>query len=240
MRVVKSVKPKRYTPAIGPINVTAQTVAVMEFTLPNWLLMMFTLRPYDRVAIKIYEPYDRLVVISTSLPTTINPTAPRKPMTSPTTRMKSVRVLKITKPKSNANSGVSELRIPANELLMPVSALVNRNAGIKLPNKPIPKNPFQCGQSSFLRCLKMSGERNKKAISIRMAATSSLVYTSNPRFININELPQMRASAMKMDQLMNLVLAEFLTLTMCRFLFFALARGYILLRNYSNVLVHPP
>ena len=30
--VVKSVNPKTYIPAIGPINIIAQTVAVIEFT----------------------------------------------------------------------------------------------------------------------------------------------------------------------------------------------------------------
>ena len=50
-------------------------------------------------------------------------------------------------------------------------------------------------------CLNINGDKNKKEMKIRSAATSSLEYTSKPRFINMKELPHINASVIRMIQL---------------------------------------
>ena len=139
--------------------------------------------------------------MSSLLPAVNNPIAPIKPIKIPMAFISFVFDLNSNTPNKSVKSGVNEFSIPVKELLIPVSALVNKKAGIKFPNKPIPKNPFQCLIKSFLKCLINKGDKNKKAMNILNAATSSLEKTSSPRFININELPQVKASAMSIIQL---------------------------------------
>jgi hypothetical protein len=53
--------------------------------------------------------------------------------------------------------------------------------------------------------MKIRGDKNKNAMKIRSAATSSLEYTSIPLFMSMNELPQVNASATSMIQLIAFV-----------------------------------
>lgn len=132
------------------------------------------------------------------LPTINNPMAPTKPIIIPTAFIQRVLILNNKTPNNNVNKGVSEFNIPAKELLIPVSAFVNKKAGMKFPSTPIPTNPFQCFNIGILTCRNTKGDKNKKAIRIRSAATSSLENTSIPRFIKIKELPQIRARMIRM------------------------------------------
>ena len=84
------------------------------------------------------------------LPAVIKPTAPAKPIMMPNAFTHLVLKWKNDTPNNKVKSGVSEFNIPAKELLMPVSALVKRKAGIKLPNAPAPRKAFQCFIKSFL------------------------------------------------------------------------------------------
>ena len=112
--------------------------------------------------------------MSSDFPTNNKPIAPTKPIKIPTTLIHLVFDLNNNTPKSKVNNGVSEFNIPVSELLIPVSALVNKNAGIKLPSTPIPTNAFQCFNNGFLTCLKINGDKKRKAMKILNAATSSL------------------------------------------------------------------
>ena len=153
------------------------------------------------VAIITNKPYDKLLPISSFLPTVIKPTAPIKPIKMPMVFITVVFVLKIITPSNKVNKGVNEFNMPAKELLIPVSALVNKKAGIKFPNSPIAKKAFQCINKGFFTCLKINGDKKTNAINMRKAATSSLLYTSMPLFINIKELPHISASKINISRL---------------------------------------
>ena len=142
------------------------------------------------------------MVVSSFPPIITNPIAPIKPMDIPNTFIHLVFVLNSKTPNNKVKRGVNEFNIPVSELLITVSALVNKNAGIKFPKTPIPKNPFQCFKNIFLKWTNNKGDKNTNAIKILNAATSSLEKTSKPRFIKINELPQMKARVISIIQLM--------------------------------------
>ena len=99
--------------------------------------------------------------------------------------------------------GVREFSIPVSDDEMPVSAAAKRNAGIKFPNIPIPRNFNQSFLSLFFMCLNENGSRNKNAIIILSEATCEDENASSPRFISIKELPQIRASNNNIDQFKN-------------------------------------
>ena len=104
------------------------------------------------------------------------------------------------------NKGVRALSIPARLLLIFVSAAVNKNAGIKFPNMPIPKT----GKPYFLKlkalkCLYKSGIKKTEAKKIRRPATSSaenvgFSFQLMPHFISTNDVPQMIDKAIKIEK----------------------------------------
>lgn len=99
------------------------------------------------------------------------------------------------------NNGVKAFNMPVKLLLICVSAFVNKKAGIKLPKTPINTKPGKYFLNSILECFRSKGDKNKKAIEMRMAATSSLGKQTKPLFIKIKELPQVSDSAIKIIQL---------------------------------------
>jgi hypothetical protein len=100
------------------------------------------------------------------------------------------------------NKGVKEFKMPARELSIPVCALANRKAGKPLPITPTSKNSFHSLQAILLILSKAIGLNTRKAMEIRKAPTSALEKYSRPRFIKINELPQMSAKPIRMLQAM--------------------------------------
>ena len=111
-------------------------------------------------------------------------------------------------PMRSVKKGVSPLSIPVSEEEIPVSAAVKRKAGIKFPNKPIPRNFNQSVFSFTFTYLNAKGIINRNAMNILNPATCEEVNTSSPRFIRMNELPHTRDRRMRIDQLRNLEFIE--------------------------------
>jgi len=91
----------------------------------------------------------------------------------------------------NVNIGVREFRIPLNELLISVCAVTNRKYGKALPKIPTQKNAQRLDGFNAEKCLMVLGNKTKNTKKIRIEAISFGGKTSNPRFIKMNELPQM-------------------------------------------------
>ena len=104
---------------------------------------------------------------------TTNPNAPSNPIKTPKNFPLCTGSLKIKMPKINVKKGVSEFNIPAKELVICVSANVNKKAGIPLPNTPTTVKYFHLSAATFLMCLNKKGSKNKNEIAILSAATSS-------------------------------------------------------------------
>src|ERR1035437_2349462 len=98
-------------------------------------------------------------------------TATMKPRKMPKTLVPVVFILKNKTPVMRVKTGVSVLRTPAMELDNPVSALVKRKAGIPLPHSPAAMMYFHWDAGIFLMCMMEKGSKQKKEITMRMAAT---------------------------------------------------------------------
>ena len=103
------------------------------------------------------------------------------------------------------SSGVNELSIPANELFTLLSiAIANRNAGNKLPKRPVNaiSQSLFCGTSRM--CFSAKGRKIMPAEKMRIAAICQPFNSLLLNFIRINELPQIKESSRKIIQLINL------------------------------------
>jgi hypothetical protein len=100
-----------------------------------------------------------------------------------------------------------EFNIPANEAEISVSAMVNKNAGIPLPKKPLTMIGSRC--LFFILFIKgiAKGKRNKNEIIILKPATSIALnpfpFQSIENFIRIKDPPQVAANNKKMLRLRN-------------------------------------
>ncbi len=147
-----------------------------------------------------------LVPMSENFSGISNPIAPTKPSINPIIVVALVFALNNNTPMISVKRGVRELSIPVSEELMPVSAAVKRNAGIKFPNIPIPRNLCQSFSSDFFTYFKPNGRMKRNAMNIRSAATCTLLNASSPRFMRMNELPHTSVSTRKINQFQNFVL----------------------------------
>jgi len=103
-------------------------------------------------------------------------------------------------PTISVHRGVSEFRIPARELSIPRWAAANKKAGARLPTTPTIKKIANFRELRPLRRGNAKGSKNSQVITTLNAPTSPGENTSRPRFIRINELPQVRASKTSMSQ----------------------------------------
>ena len=90
----------------------------------------------------------------------------------------------------SVNNGVREFSMPASELLIRVSALVNRKAGIAKPRIPTITSEGIFFPERIFIFLIINGKTNKKLKKILSAATWILLKDSRPFFMRMNELPQ--------------------------------------------------
>jgi hypothetical protein len=74
-------------------------------------------------------------------------------------------------PNKRVKTGLSELSIPASELVILVSARGNRNAGITLPNNPIIIIDSMLDLLRNRKCFSATGKRQTKVITILSAPT---------------------------------------------------------------------
>jgi len=102
--------------------------------------------------------------------------------------------LKNTAATIKVNKGVKQFNTPAVELLSLVCAVANKMAGIPLPNNPTKVIIPYFRNGIFQICLSVNGSKQRKEKNIRMVATCAALYTFNPFFIKIKELPQMSES----------------------------------------------
>ena len=80
-------------------------------------------------------------------------------------------VLKIKTAINKVNNGTSAFKIPVSELSSCVCALVNKKAGIPLPNNPTTANGSQKCLGVFLICLQTKGSSESQAKPMRISAT---------------------------------------------------------------------
>ena len=91
--------------------------------------------------------------------------------------------------------------MPFTELLICVRENANRNAGIKLPNKPVSNTkPYSLNGTIFI-ARKTIGSETSIEILTRIEANSMGEKTSNPFLIRMYEVPQMRVSDKRINQL---------------------------------------
>lgn len=114
---------------------------------------------------------------------------PKKPTTIPIILCLLTLVLKNKKPMMIVNKGVSAFRTPVKELAKPVSALANKNAGIRLPIAPVMSNSFNCLADNLRNLGNAMGINTNPAQVILMAPTSSGEKTTKPRLISRKENP---------------------------------------------------
>ena len=109
--------------------------------------------------------------------------------------------LKKAAPVRITNTGVSELRVPANALSIFSSAIQNRKAGIKLPRLPDRKTikSFLVGMLPIY--FNVIGNKIIPADKTRKAATWYEESCCNPNFIKIKLLPQIKESIINNIQL---------------------------------------
>src|SRR5574343_63467 len=124
----------------------------------------------------------------------INVMAPNNPSTTPTIFCMPNFCLKNTAATINVNRGVKQFNTPAVELFNFVCAVAKSNAG-----KPLPRSPTKVIIPYFLNgifqiCFNVRGNKHKNEKNIRIVATCAALYTFNPFFIKINELPQIKES----------------------------------------------
>ena len=83
--------------------------------------------------------------------------------------------------------------MPATELSMWSCAVANKNAGIKMPIIPDKKSFERCFDFTCLLFITANGNKTSPAMVTLRPATSPGEKTSNPRFIKMNEVPQIKA-----------------------------------------------
>ena len=101
--------------------------------------------------------------------------------------------------------GVSEFNTPANALSIPCSAIQNKYAGNRLPKTPDMNMMNILFRGICLKLLYATGNNINPEEMIRSEATWKAVKCSSPSFINIKLLPQINESAIKINQLINLL-----------------------------------
>ena len=97
---------------------------------------------------------------------------PEKLITVPMTCCFVVLVFQNSAPRIMTKIGITELMIPATALLISVSAIGNRNIGIKFPQAAATKRYFSCFLGNFLMFIIASGIRRTDAMAIRKLPTS--------------------------------------------------------------------
>jgi hypothetical protein len=111
------------------------------------------------------------------------------------------------------NRGVSEFRMPASELSIPVCAFAKRNAGNPLPIKPTSERYFHSLHFIFLILDIANGAKTRNVMEILNAPTSALEKNSNPLLIRIKEVPHIKARPKSMLQAINKLRDEILFLS---------------------------
>ena len=104
--------------------------------------------------------------------------------------------------------GVSELRMPASELSILKIAMAKQKAGNRLPKIPARMIVPIFLLGSFAIWKTANGRNIMAAENIRNAAICGPVRPFRLTFMSIKELPQIKQSNMKIDQLMNLLLIK--------------------------------
>jgi len=107
------------------------------------------------------------------------------------------------------NSGVSAFKIPARVLVIRVSAIQNKKAGMKLPANPETKMRRYNFFGILRNACKAKGNKTIPALRIRIEATWYGVRDFIPYFIRMNELPQIKESTTKSNQPTNLFNRKF-------------------------------
>ena len=104
-------------------------------------------------------------------------------------------------------NGVSEFNIELTELSICVCAIEKRNAGMNVPNNAVKAMYFHFSPGIFGNVRKPIIKRKVAAKTIRNDPSWNGVRPTSPRFIKMNELPQITDNARKMTQLINRYLA---------------------------------
>src|SRR5687768_12809914 len=94
-------------------------------------------------------------------------------------------------PIISVNKGVRAFKIPAIALSIRVSAIQNKNAGKKVPRKPVSTISGKLESGILLNAENAKGNRTMAPEDILTAATWYALSCCSPAFISINELPQM-------------------------------------------------
>lgn len=129
----------------------------------------------------------------------MSPIAPVNPIITPAMLNIVPFILKKESPNNSVNNGVNEFSIPASELLIPVCAMENINAGMKFPIIPEIIRKLRSLAFTFFNLRKANGVKNRKVIVILIIPTSTALKKSSDLFMSINELPQIRASEIRIN-----------------------------------------